>query len=66
MEEVRRRALSLLTEGSLTPDDLWIAFCGVGGTAGPVELEAYIHGLAPVSMTDAELLCDALLALQGR
>ncbi|MDJ1114250.1 hypothetical protein [Microbacterium dauci] len=66
MEEIRRRTRSLLTEGSITPDDLWIAFYAVGGTAGPLELEAYVHGLMQISMIDAELLSDALLELQER
>ncbi|MFB0840519.1 hypothetical protein LFT44_16675 [Arthrobacter sp. FW306-05-C] len=64
MEEARKTALILLRNRTLTPDDLWIAFYAIGGTAGPLELEAYIHGLLPVSMIDAELLSDALHNLQ--
>jgi hypothetical protein len=65
MEEVRRRALTLLSQGSLTLDDLWIAFFSVGGDAGQVEPEAYIYGLMPISDTDVESLSDALLELLG-
>lgn len=64
MEETRKTALGLLTQGSVTLDNLWIAFYGVGGSADPLELEAYIYGLMPVSLIDAELLSDALLVLQ--
>ncbi|WP_324645357.1 hypothetical protein [Pseudarthrobacter sp. LT1] len=64
MEEARRTALNLLRNRTLTPDDLYIAFYAVGGTAGPLELEAYIYGLLPVSVTDAELLFHALQKLQ--
>lgn len=64
MEEARRTAQGLLRKGTLTPDELWVTFYAVGGSAGPLELEAYIYGLMPVSMIDSELLFDALHELQ--
>ena len=65
MKEVRLEALSLLTDRIFTPFELWVAFYGIGGTAELLEFEAYIYGLIPVSVTDAQLLSQALLELRG-
>lgn len=65
MEEARLEALSLIADRVFTTFELWVAFYGIGGTAEMLEFEAYIYGLMPVSVTDAQLLSQALLELTG-
>lgn len=62
-EKARRKALTLLTGGTISPMDLWIAFYGIGGTADTLELEAYVYGPHPGECHDAQLLPEALLTL---
>ena len=52
--------MELVSAGLVSMDDLWAAFYRVGGSAGQIELEAYLYGLIPVSGTDKQLLAPAL------
>ncbi|MBT2523198.1 hypothetical protein [Arthrobacter sp. ISL-28] len=60
MEYVRLAVLELVKAGVISLDELWVAFFSVGGSAGELELEAYLYGLIPVSNIDMELLSPAL------
>lgn len=46
--------------------ELWLAFFGVGGNAGPFELEAYIFGMIDISSLDEERLAVVAAELQDR
>ena len=46
--------------GGLTPAELWWHYLGLGGTAGPEALSAYLHGEASWSAADHDLLALAL------
>lgn len=52
VEEARRVALAVLETTGTTIIDLWVSFWSMGGCADVLELDAYIHGIAPVSATD--------------
>ncbi|WP_369745661.1 hypothetical protein [Paenarthrobacter sp. AMU7] len=43
MPDPRERARDLLEQDSITLERLWIKYWGEGGTADPLELDAYVH-----------------------
>lgn len=66
MECDRRAARRLILAGTATMSELWLAFFGVGGNAGPFELEAYIFGMIDISSLDEERLAVVAAELQDR
>ncbi|WP_416417218.1 hypothetical protein [Paenarthrobacter aromaticivorans] len=52
VEEARRVALAVLDTTSTTVNDLWVSFWSMGGNADVLDLDAYVHGLAPFSASD--------------
>jgi hypothetical protein len=60
-EDQQLRAINLmLPHAQLRPDELWVRFFGLGGAAGPVELEAYVQGLIPLTPLDRDVLAHAV------
>ncbi|WNV87428.1 PP2C family protein-serine/threonine phosphatase [Umezawaea sp. Da 62-37] len=56
-EADRRRQLATCVERTgLTADELWLRYFALGGDVGPVEVDAYLHGL----MTLPGIQCDVL------
>ena len=47
------------TRAGLTLEQLWIRYFAVGGAAGLVELEAYLHGLMPLPPLQRDILAQA-------
>lgn len=46
--------------------ELWLAFFGVGGNAGPFDLEAYIFAMIDISSLDEERLAVVVAELQDK
>jgi hypothetical protein len=40
--------LRVIAESGMNLDKLWMCYFGIGGMAGPLEIEAYLHGLMPL------------------
>lgn len=53
VEEARRQL-------GLSLHDLWIAYYELGGPAGSLELEAYLHGLMPLPAIQQDMLSHAI------
>lgn len=56
VNDIRRTAQSRLEKGDFTLLYLWIRFRANGGVACRTTLEAFVHGLQPLSDNDALLL----------
>lgn len=44
----------------LSADELWLRYFALGGDVGPVEVEAYLHGLMPLSGGQRDVLAHAI------
>ena len=49
-----------LARGRLTRAELWTRYFALGGTADPVEVDAYLHGLATLGPMQADLLAHVV------
>ncbi len=60
-QDEQRRALSLaFTRADLTLEQLWTRYFALGGAAGLVEVEAYLHGLMPLPAVQRDMLAHAI------
>jgi hypothetical protein len=60
-QDQQRRALSLaFGRADLTLEQLWTRYFALGGTAGLVEVEAYLHGLMPLPAVQRDMLAHAI------
>ena len=58
--DTRDRARYLVATRELSLDEIWLVYFSVGGTAGFLELEAFIYGVELLSPLDLLLLECAL------
>ncbi|MFN2560184.1 MAG: serine/threonine-protein phosphatase, partial [Jatrophihabitans sp.] len=49
-----------LVQANLTQDELWLRYFALGGTAGQLELEAYLENLMPLAAIERDMLAIAL------
>ncbi|MBO3085477.1 PP2C family protein-serine/threonine phosphatase [Cellulomonas fengjieae] len=57
----QRHALDIAyRRAHLSLDDLWLAYFTLGGEAGPMEVEAYLHGLMPLPRGQRDMLAHAV------
>lgn len=49
-----------LERAELTSEELWLRYFAIGGTAGPVELEAYLEGLLALPPLQRDMLAVAV------
>jgi serine/threonine protein phosphatase PrpC len=60
-EDEQRRALGVgYRRAELTLEQLWLRYFALGGIAGLVEVEAYLHGLLPLPPVQRDLLAQAV------
>src|SRR5215217_3135493 len=60
-EGEQRRALDVgYRRAELTLEQLWLRYFALGGIAGLVEVEAYLHGLVPLPPVERDLLAQAV------
>ncbi|SER72391.1 Stage II sporulation protein E (SpoIIE) [Lentzea xinjiangensis] len=60
-EDEQRRALWLaFGRADLTLEQLWTRYFALGGEAGLVEVEAYLHGLMPLPAVQRDMLAHAI------
>src|SRR5215212_1805414 len=60
-ENEQRRALDVgYRRAELTLEQLWLRYFALGGIAGLVEVEAYLHGLVPLPPVQRDLLAQAV------
>ncbi|HUQ61655.1 PP2C family protein-serine/threonine phosphatase [Lentzea sp.] len=60
-QDEQRRVLSLAFDRSdLTLQQLWTRYFALGGDAGPVEVEAFLHGLMPLPALQRDVLAHAV------
>ena len=60
-EQEQRRALDVgYRRAELTVEQLWMRYFALGGVAGPVEVEAYLHGLMPLPSVQRDILAHAV------
>lgn len=56
----QRRALEIACRrANVSVDDLWLGYFSLGGDAGAVEVEAYLHGLMPLPAGQRDILAHA-------
>jgi hypothetical protein len=49
-----------LRHAGLTTDELWVRYFALGGDAGPIEIDAYVHGLAGLPPLQRDILAHAV------
>src|SRR5215207_4126178 len=60
-QDEQRRALSLaFSRAGLTLEQLWTRYFALGGAAGLMEVEAYLHGLMPLPALQRDMLAHAV------
>lgn len=59
-DEQRRAIRSAVRHGEVTVQQLWLKYFSLGGLAGEVEVEAYLHGLMDLSAGQRDMLAHAL------
>ncbi|HYO38958.1 MAG TPA: PP2C family protein-serine/threonine phosphatase [Nocardioidaceae bacterium] len=59
-QEQRQGIADALTGAELTHEELWLRYFGLGGTAGLMELEAYVHDLMPLPAGERDMLAHAV------
>jgi Stage II sporulation protein E (SpoIIE) len=60
-ENHQRRALDVgYRRAELTLEQLWLRYFALGGVAGLVEVEAYLHGLVPLPALQRDILAHAV------
>src|SRR3954464_12854739 len=60
-ENEQRKALNVgYRRADLTLEQLWVRYFGLGGTAGLVEVDAYLHGLMPLPALQRDMLAHAV------
>jgi hypothetical protein len=57
----QRRLLATCVERTgLSVEELWLRYFALDGEVGPVEVEAYLHGLMPLPDTQRDVLAHAI------
>jgi Stage II sporulation protein E (SpoIIE) len=60
-EHEQRRALDVgYRRAELSLEQLWVRYFALGGVAGPVEVEAYLHGALPLPSVQRDILAQAV------
>jgi hypothetical protein len=59
-QEQRHGIASALHRADLTLDELWMRYFALGGTAGLMEVEAYLHELMPLPAGQRDMLAHAV------
>lgn len=60
MKDPRQATLELLQKNRTSIELLWLRYYANGGTADPLEFEAYIYGLLGPACCDAQILSWAV------
>ncbi|WP_218130770.1 hypothetical protein [Lentzea albidocapillata] len=59
--DLQLHALSrAFSRAGLTPEQLWMRYFALGGAAGLMEVEAYLHGLMPLPALQRDMLAHAI------
>lgn len=58
--EQQRSLASALKRAGLTVEDLWVRYFGLGGDAGMVDVDAYVHGLGGLAPLQRDVLAHAV------
>lgn len=66
MAEPGLKARALVDSGDVSLLELWTMYWGQGGGAGPLELDAFIHGVPLLDDFDVSILGWALEPLTSR
>jgi len=56
----QRELMRAFRHAEFTVHELWLAYFALGGDAGPVEVEAYLHALMPLSELQHNILALAV------
>jgi len=56
----QRELARAFSHAEVTVHELWVAYFALGGDAGPVEVEAYMNGLMPLSQFQHNILALAI------
>ena len=59
-QEQRHGITTALKRAELTQEELWLRYFALGGTAGLIELEAYLHDLMPLPAAERDVLAQAV------
>jgi hypothetical protein len=59
-DEQQRTLALAFQRAELTVDDLWMRYFALGGDAGPVEVDAYLHGLTALPQQQRDVLAHAV------
>lgn len=59
-DEQRRALQAACRRAQLDPDQLWLRYFALGGDAGPVEVEAYLHAVLPLPEMQRDVLAHAV------
>jgi hypothetical protein len=71
-DEQRQRFRLAFEAAPLSPEQVWMKYFGIGGNAGLIEVQAYVHGALSLPPIERDLLAHALnesltgLGLNGR
>lgn len=60
VDEQRRLFQVALERSGLSLEDLWLRYFALGGDAGMVEVEAYLHGMMPFASHQRDILAHAV------
>ncbi len=57
----QQRSLALaMRRAELSPEQLWLRYFALGGEAGPIEIDAYLHGIGVLSAPQRDVLAYAV------
>jgi hypothetical protein len=57
----QQRSLSLAVQHAQLPiSQLWLRYFALGGTEGPIEIDAYVHGLTELNIQQRDVLAHAV------
>ncbi|MFL6143781.1 MAG: PP2C family protein-serine/threonine phosphatase [Labedaea sp.] len=59
-EEQQRSIALALRRAELTVDELWMRYFALGGAAGVIEIDAYVHALAGLAPLQRDILAQAV------
>jgi hypothetical protein len=59
-DEQRRAIAAVLPRVELTLEELWVRYFSLGGMAGLVEIDAFLHGAMPLPELERDLLAHAI------
>jgi hypothetical protein len=59
-DEDQARLAAAEASAGLQVEELWLAYIGLGGNAGPFEIDAYLAGLMPLSAYEHNVLAQGI------